>query len=196
MVSKNQTITITLSQLLSDHLYLFAIFTKSKIAITTVKPWYRVYNLIFNEKFLNGCPLSFFNLCPTFFGVKKTRLLRNYFVLLSNGWIILNRQCWLQLEFFVVTSHLFLLSRSDVFSYGVVLWEIMTQSIPWKDLSSLQVSLSHILAHSNAHMHTSDVCLCFQDYGLLHIESNLYRVTLTYFYMHHLISLWLNIFKL
>jgi hypothetical protein len=40
-----------------------------------------------------------------------------------------------------MTSHfcLFIKYRSDVFSYGVVLWELVTQKVPWDTLNTMQV---------------------------------------------------------
>jgi len=32
-------------------------------------------------------------------------------------------------------------NRSDVYSYGVILWEIVTEKIPWDSLNTMQVSL-------------------------------------------------------
>jgi hypothetical protein len=33
----------------------------------------------------------------------------------------------------------FIKYRSDVFSYGVVLWELVTQKVPWDTLNTMQV---------------------------------------------------------
>lgn len=35
--------------------------------------------------------------------------------------------------------------RSDVYSYGVVLWELATEKIPWEHLNSMQVNCQYLL---------------------------------------------------
>lgn len=34
--------------------------------------------------------------------------------------------------------------RSDIYSYGVILWELVTEKIPWDNLNSMQVLFSLI----------------------------------------------------
>ncbi|KAI3968707.1 hypothetical protein MKX01_028857 [Papaver californicum] len=39
--------------------------------------------------------------------------------------------------------------KSDVYSYGVILWEIATQKIPWDNYNSMQIFLCLLLPHSS-----------------------------------------------
>jgi serine/threonine protein kinase len=34
--------------------------------------------------------------------------------------------------------------KSDVYSYGVILWEIATQKIPWDNLNTMQVHFGNV----------------------------------------------------
>lgn len=34
-----------------------------------------------------------------------------------------------------------ILSRSDIYSFGVILWELATQKIPWEHLNAMQVAV-------------------------------------------------------
>lgn len=34
---------------------------------------------------------------------------------------------------------LIVISRSDIYSFGVILWELATEKIPWENLNSMQV---------------------------------------------------------
>lgn len=53
--------------------------------------------------------------------------------------------------------------KSDVYSFSVILWELMTLQQPWSNLSAAQVVLS---VFSNfyqiASNHDTEVCLCQQ----------------------------------
>lgn len=42
-------------------------------------------------------------------------------------------------ELYTNWCHSLLFNRSDVFSFGVILWELVTASIPWNNLNSMQV---------------------------------------------------------
>lgn len=61
-------------------------------------------------------------------------------------------------ELYTNWCHSLLFNRSDVFSFGVILWELVTASIPWNNLNSMQVIFfpnAHYILCTLSHAHSS-----------------------------------------
>eukprot|EP01089_Gocevia_fonbrunei_P021557 TRINITY_DN8419_c0_g2_i1.p1 TRINITY_DN8419_c0_g2~~TRINITY_DN8419_c0_g2_i1.p1 ORF type:complete len:119 (+),score=16.06 TRINITY_DN8419_c0_g2_i1:42-359(+) len=48
----------------------------------------------------------------------------------------------------VITSQNYT-ERADVYSFGIVMWEVMSREVPYPDLANQQIQLAYAVVHSN-----------------------------------------------